>query len=63
MKLPKSVYVYVENEGDEKNEFLAAAADTDGAASELAPGEKRRVGRYVLEETLTLSVKVEAKAG
>lgn len=54
MKLPKKVYVYVENEGTNE-EWLSAEKTAEGHATK---GEKRLVGVYELKEKISVTLKV-----
>jgi hypothetical protein len=49
--LPKTIYAYIENEGDKPNECILAY---DNATEAASFDEKKTVGVYELKETVTV---------
>jgi mRNA-degrading endonuclease RelE of RelBE toxin-antitoxin system len=47
-KLPKTLYIHIENEGDKANEFLSVSRDLKDITVE-EQGKRLRVGEYVLQ--------------
>lgn len=59
-KFPTTLYITRENEGEGEDEYLQPREELNEAA-EL--GKERRVAVYELTEVVTLTTKVEARAG
>ena len=55
MKLPKTVYIYV-NDGDSDEPFLVAEESLDGLAPDV--GERRLVGIYQLSQQMWIKTSV-----
>ncbi len=49
MKLPKKVYIHIENEGGKTNEYLAVDENLKDITVE-EQGKRLRVGEYILQQ-------------